>query len=265
MSWKNDHWTPKIADFGIVATKESSTTRATTTGSLLTWAYAAPEQWRGMRSAELDGRTDLYALGGVLYELLTGRTAFDAENYEGWMYQHLKATLEPPSLWNPDLANYQGTDELVLWMMRRDREERPADVASVLASLDSILNGKKAAHYAEHSDTSRRVRDLPDKATVGNSTINMGKIQNEELSTERNVKGLIIINHRNPSKGESVTVRLDNRTLVMSIFPMKCYCAPGQHKIRVNDASISISVSSRSEVLLEFEKGFWKSKLYRDE
>jgi eukaryotic-like serine/threonine-protein kinase len=74
---------PKIADFGIVATKESSTTHTRAGGSLLTMAYAAPEQWRGVPSAELDGRTDLYALGGVLFEMLTGETVFRAESYEG--------------------------------------------------------------------------------------------------------------------------------------------------------------------------------------
>ena len=59
-------WLPKIADFGIVATKESSTAYTRTGGTLLTMAYAAPEQWRGTPAASLDGRTDLYALGGLL-------------------------------------------------------------------------------------------------------------------------------------------------------------------------------------------------------
>jgi serine/threonine-protein kinase len=67
-------WLPKIADFGIVATKESSSVYTRTGGTLLTMTYAAPEQWRGTPAAELDGRTDLYALGGVLYEMLTGQT-----------------------------------------------------------------------------------------------------------------------------------------------------------------------------------------------
>ena len=79
-------WVPKIADFGIVATVESSTVYKTTRGSLLTPPYAAPEQWRGTRASELDGRTDLYALGGVLFEMLTGQTVFSAENYEGWLF-----------------------------------------------------------------------------------------------------------------------------------------------------------------------------------
>ncbi len=54
------------------------------TGStFLHMIYAAPEHWRGMRAADLDGRIDLYALGGELFEMLTGQTIFWAENFEG--------------------------------------------------------------------------------------------------------------------------------------------------------------------------------------
>jgi len=87
MARDGTRWVPKIADFGIVATVETSTVYKSTRGSLLTPPYAAPEQWRGTRASELDGRTDLYALGGVVFEMLTGQTVFDAENYEGWLFQ----------------------------------------------------------------------------------------------------------------------------------------------------------------------------------
>src|ERR1035437_2307110 len=72
MAREGDEWVPKIADFGIVATKETSVTYRKTGKTMLTMEYAAPEQWIGTPAAELDGRTDLYALGGVLYEMLTG-------------------------------------------------------------------------------------------------------------------------------------------------------------------------------------------------
>jgi serine/threonine-protein kinase len=129
---------PKIADFGIVATKESSGTHTRTGGSLLTPPYAAPEQWRGMRAAELDGRTDLYALGGVLFEMLTGRTAFDAENYEGWAEQHRNTPPPPPSSLRPELANWKGLDALVLRLLAKDREQRPRDVIEVLGLLGAV-------------------------------------------------------------------------------------------------------------------------------
>jgi serine/threonine protein kinase len=131
-------WLPKIADFGIVATKESSTAYTRTGGTLLTMAYAAPEQWRGTPAAELDGRTDLYALGGLLYEMLTGQTAFHAENYEGWARQHQTTPPQPPSALRPDLAHWQGLDALVLRLLAKDRNDRPKDVAELLGLLDAV-------------------------------------------------------------------------------------------------------------------------------
>jgi serine/threonine protein kinase len=143
MAREGDAWVPKIADFGIVATKENSTTRTRTgSGSLLTWAYAAPEQWRGMRSTELDGRTDLYALGGVLFEMLTGQTVFDADSYEGWAEQHKNTAPIAPSSVRPELANWQGLDELVMRLLAKDRDKRPKDVSEILHRLGDV-------HYGE--------------------------------------------------------------------------------------------------------------------
>ena len=131
-------WVPKIADFGIVAVKESSKTRTRTSASLLTWAYAAPEQWMGMRSAELDGRADLYALGGMLFEMLTGQTAFDAESYEGWAEEHKRSLPPPPSTLRPELEQWRGLDALVLRLLEKDREDRPANVGEFLRALDAV-------------------------------------------------------------------------------------------------------------------------------
>ncbi|MGB8259390.1 MAG: serine/threonine-protein kinase [Terracidiphilus sp.] len=139
MAHEGDVWVPKIADFGIVAVKEGSTAYTRTGGTLLTMAYAAPEQWRGMKAADLDGRTDIYALGGVLHEMLTGQTVFEAESYEGWSFQHQKATLRPPSSLRPELAEWKGLDALVLRMLAKERDQRPADVAELLGLMDTVL------------------------------------------------------------------------------------------------------------------------------
>ncbi len=131
-------WLPKIADFGIVATKESSSVYTRTGGTLLTMTYAAPEQWRGTPAASLDGRTDLYALGGLLYEMLTGHTPFHAENYESWARQHQTTAPQPPSALRPDLAHWQGLDALTLRLLAKDRNDRPKDVAELLGLLDAV-------------------------------------------------------------------------------------------------------------------------------
>lgn len=138
MARVGDSWVPKIADFGIVASKESSYTRTRTGGTLLTMAYAAPEQWRGTRAADLDGRTDLYALGGILFEMLTGRTVFDAEGYEGWAEQHKNAVPIPPSNFRPEQADWSRLDDLVLRLLAKGRDQRPATVTEVIQTLDAV-------------------------------------------------------------------------------------------------------------------------------
>jgi serine/threonine protein kinase len=137
MARAGDVFVPKIADFGIVATKETS--NYTQTGSsLLTPFYAAPEQWRGTRAAELDGRTDLYAMGGLLFQMLTGEKVFDAENYEGWAYQHQRTEPRVPSSVRTELADWRGLDALVLSLLAKEPAGRPANVAEVLRLISQI-------------------------------------------------------------------------------------------------------------------------------
>jgi serine/threonine protein kinase len=155
-------WLPKIADFGIVATKESSTAYTRTGGTLLTMAYAAPEQWRGTPAASLDGRTDLYALGGLLYEMLTGQTPFHAENYEGWAHQHQTTPPQPPSTLRPDLANWQNLDALVLRLLAKDRNDRPKDVAELFNLIDAVRHlPPEARRETVIEDGGKRSRRVP--------------------------------------------------------------------------------------------------------
>jgi len=128
---------PKLLDFGIAAIKEGSTALSHTHGLMLTPPYAAPEQWKGMPAEELDGRVDLYALGCVFYEMLTGQTPFHAHNTEGWMYQHLYQDPQPPSRLRPALLNYPGLDEVLLCLLAREREQRFPSTDAFLAALDN--------------------------------------------------------------------------------------------------------------------------------
>jgi serine/threonine-protein kinase len=127
---------PKVLDFGIAAMTENITNLSRTHGLLLTPEYAAPEQWRGTPANELDGRTDLYALGGVLYEMLAGRTPFHAVNPEGWMFQHLQGVPDPLGLMRPDLArDYPGLEAIVMRLLAREREQRFDSAAALLDAL----------------------------------------------------------------------------------------------------------------------------------
>ena len=149
--------TPKVLDFGIAAIAKNASQLSMSRGRFLTQEYAAPEQWRGVSSAELDGRTDLYAMGCVFYEMLTGHTPFHAHDEEGWSRLHQMETPRLPSECRAELANWPGLDGLVMRMLAKNRDDRPQD-AEVLSELDAMQSGPvqrradKPAEYA-HAQT----------------------------------------------------------------------------------------------------------------
>jgi hypothetical protein len=70
--------------------------------------------------------------------MLTGQTVFEAENYEGWLFEHLQTPPRPPSSLRPELAGWKGLDALVLRLLAKNREDRPVDVAELLGMLDAV-------------------------------------------------------------------------------------------------------------------------------
>src|ERR1019366_681234 len=116
----------KVVDFGIAKLRESSNTM---TGTVLgTPAYMSYEQASGMRSDELDARSDIYSVGVVVYEMLTGRLPFHSDTPIGYLRKHLME--EPP----PFRAVAQGlsvppaVENTVIKALVKDREQRYASV-----------------------------------------------------------------------------------------------------------------------------------------
>lgn len=127
--------TVKVLDFGIAAILRTDVTKLTATGSPIgTHQYMSPEQVRGGR---ITPQTDLYALGCVLHELLSGRLAFEAESEYPLMYQHVNAAPTPLRQLRPDVP--EALEELVLHLLRKAPEARPADTQEVYARLLPFL------------------------------------------------------------------------------------------------------------------------------
>ncbi|WP_339154183.1 serine/threonine-protein kinase [Actinomadura luteofluorescens] len=122
----------KICDFGIAHIVEASASH-TLEGQAGTPRFMAPEQWLG---DPVDGRTDLYAFGGILYVMLTGRTAFHGPSLSAFMGQHLNAAPAPLSTARPEIP--EALDRLVLELLAKDPDRRPAQAADVLARLRDI-------------------------------------------------------------------------------------------------------------------------------
>jgi serine/threonine-protein kinase len=132
----------KILDFGIAKIVGGeigqNSPQLTASGQTLgTLEYMSPEQLMGK---QLDGRSDVYAMGVLAYELLTGRLPFpDAVGPAALIAAQLKKTPEPPSAAKPGAQIPPGVDRLVLRMLEKTREKRHADVNDLANEIRQLL------------------------------------------------------------------------------------------------------------------------------
>jgi ABC-type oligopeptide transport system substrate-binding subunit/tRNA A-37 threonylcarbamoyl transferase component Bud32/tetratricopeptide (TPR) repeat protein len=142
--------TAKLTDFGLA---RSVASRMTSEGTIMgTVFYLAPELALGH---SFDGRADLYALGVMLYELMTGRLPFAADDPVAIISQHLHAPVVPPRAKNPEIP--PALDGLIVQLLSKDPEDRPASATEVLTALEqpSILD--KEAVPAEELSVLERI------------------------------------------------------------------------------------------------------------
>lgn len=126
-----DDGSPVISDFGIARNTESAT-RMTMTGTVIgSPHYMSPEQ---AEAAHLDGRSDLYSLGVIFYEMLCGAVPFSGESAISISIKHITAPVPPLP---PDRAEFQ---EFIDIALAKDREERFQTGAELRDALDDIGN-----------------------------------------------------------------------------------------------------------------------------
>ncbi|MBY0232244.1 MAG: protein kinase [Gemmataceae bacterium] len=147
--------TVKLTDFGIA--KDLDVTQLTATNSTVgTAAYMSPEQCMGQ---EITPKSDLYSLGVVLYELLTGRKPFQADNAVDMFMQHIKAEPVRAGKLVPDLPPWM--DNLVAHLLEKEPGKRPLSAAKVAETLTEIQEKVEAQASAGVEKASARRGDLP--------------------------------------------------------------------------------------------------------
>jgi hypothetical protein len=145
----------KLADFGIARALGAVTTRLTRTGTVLgTARYLAPEQ---LRDDPIDARADVYALGLVLHETLTGRPPFGEGNAVEVAARRLTTSL--PAVSDLVAGIPPGLDELIRWATRVDPSERPADGGELATALRHFASRDADAVIAA------RVARVPERNT----------------------------------------------------------------------------------------------------
>ena len=113
--------TVKVADFGIVRFLDESTTTMTSAGHIVgTSHFLSPERALGQPAGPA---SDIYALGCVLYQLVTGQLPFVADEPAAILFQHVERAPVPPSELRPELAG--DLEALVFWMLAKDPARRP--------------------------------------------------------------------------------------------------------------------------------------------
>lgn len=146
--------TPKVADFGLVKSLDE-VTRLTASGLVCgTPAYMAPEQARGDGKA-VDPRSDVWALGAVLYEMLTCKPPFQAENALRLMLRITKEAPRPPREIN--LKVPQDVQAIVLKCLEKNAERRYVNARAMAADIAHFLNGEAVEAAVQRSEKFTRL------------------------------------------------------------------------------------------------------------
>ena len=122
----------KIVDFGVAAAQREGDTQLTKTGYVIgSPKYMAPEQILGKK---VDQRADVYALGVILYEIMTGVPPYARGDHMSVMYQHVQGKARPPREINPGLP--AGLPEVIMQAMSVDKDKRYQTMVDLRAALE---------------------------------------------------------------------------------------------------------------------------------
>ncbi len=121
----------KVTDFGIARAVSNNTISADVMGSV---HYSSPEQ---ARNGFVDGKSDIYSLGIVMYEMVTGRVPFDGETTVAVAIQHLQEEMVAPSAYAPDLPI--SLEKIILKCTQKSPDRRYDNISDLLIDLKKVL------------------------------------------------------------------------------------------------------------------------------
>lgn len=191
----------KVTDFGIARAVSNNTISADVMGSV---HYASPEQ---VRNGFVDNKSDIYSLGIVMYEMVTGRVPFDGETTVAIAIQHLQEEMTAPSVYAPELP--VSLEKIILKCTQKSPDRRYADISSLLVDLKQVLV-RPDADFVKISDGSQNktkvikdseVREIKHAKAPRREETEEEEEEDEEDEEEEESEGLL-----NPRLEKAVTI-----------------------------------------------------------
>jgi eukaryotic-like serine/threonine-protein kinase len=172
----------KVMDFGIARTATGDT--LTQTAAVLgTASYLSPEQAQG---ESVDGRSDIYSLGCVLYEMVTGRPPFTGDSPVAIAYKHVKDDPVPPSRVNPDVPD--DLEAVIMKSMAKNAANRYQSADEMRQDLQRLLQGLPTLATPVLGDTTEHIsRTRPEGTAV------MTEVPPEEEEEQRRRRLWVVI------------------------------------------------------------------------
>lgn len=180
----------KVADFGIA--KATNSVTITNTNKIMGSAhYFSPEQAKGIY---VDCRTDLYSLGIVLYEMVTGKVPFDAESPVSVALKHIQEAVVPPKLINTNIS--EGLNKLILKAIQKEPIKRYQTAGEFLTDLNKVKSNPQYNITVNNFDNDfTRVMDavsVDDSVKKNYSSDEENNLQDENSRKKRKAKRTII-------------------------------------------------------------------------
>ncbi len=213
----------KVADFGIAQVMSKSNTL--TKEALGSVHYISPEQAKGGR---VDNRSDLYSLGVVMYEMMTGRPPYDGDSPVSVAIQHINGKAPMPSTLNPNIPG--GLEQIIVKAMSTDPADRYPTAAAMLADMDEFRKNPAilfdynnptteldaAAHLHHQRQDPDETMPLP-KTTAERVA---GKTETPRPRTDRTKSRPA--QQRNPRRREEIVEEHEERSKVATIAIVSC-------------------------------------------
>jgi len=193
----------KIGDFGLARAVSANT--ATGAALLGTIAYLSPEL---VTRGTADARSDIYAIGIMMFEMLTGEQPFKGEQPVQIAYQHANDAVPAPSEKNPRVP--AELDELVQWATAKDPQDRPADARALLDQLFETHSSLMTSLPGTGSDTGQRTAIFPGigRQPTGETTLYAGGFDTGETQ---------VLGGRGARSTTQPTALVSNRTAQLAI------------------------------------------------